>query len=282
MKTAVVTGATSGIGLATAIRLAGMGVRVIGVGRNDERCATAMRTMEAICDVGQTAYVAGDLSTTAAVRRVAQDIRILLGGNAGPLDILIHAAGTVSSWHVSTGEAYELQFAVNHLAPFLLTHELMPNLRQAVSARVLTVSSNSHYHTRIHWDDVMMRRHYRCLAAYRQSKLCNVLFSAELARRLQDTSIWTYAIDPGLVDTDIGSKGTSGIEHLVWRFRRRSGDAPEVPAGFMADIATSPDYAGQSGGYWRNGRWKRASAYARERNPASRLWILSERLCGID
>lgn len=276
-KTAVVTGAASGIGRETARILLERGFFVIGLVRSPER---AEQTRQALGDCNRLRLVAGDLSLTASVRAIAAEITGLLASYGGGLDALIHCAGSVSSRHRMTIEGIELQFAVNHLAPFLLTHALMDCLTAAGDARVLTVSSASHYGARIRWKDIMMRRRYSCLAAYKQSKLCNVLFTAELARRAAGI-LTSYAIDPGLVNTDIGLKGTGGIERLFWSLRQRRGDAPTVPAGYMAKIADDPEYAGRTGLYWKNGAPRTPSRAARDPDEARRLWELSERLCGM-
>ena len=191
MKIAVVTGATSGIGLATAKRLAGRDVYVIGVGRDKARCAAAKQGILEYAPMAKVEYVLGDLSTTQGVRDIAAQVKML----TGQVDYLLNCAGTVSSWFVSTSEGFELQFAVNHLAPFLLTMELMDVLKTSDDARVLVISSASHYHTKVNWKDVMMRRHYSCLAAYKQSKLLNVLFTSELARKYPELT--TFAVDRG-------------------------------------------------------------------------------------
>ncbi|MDP4152901.1 MAG: SDR family oxidoreductase [Bacillota bacterium] len=280
-KTAVVTGATAGIGLSAAKMLVKAGINVIGVGRDPDRCRAAKEAIIAETNNTNIRYITGDLSSILEVTRIASEIKTLLAENGGKLDILMNVAGTVSSWFVGTPDGYELQFAVNHLAPFLLTHELLPCLLSASAARVLVVSSGSHYHTRISWKDVMMRRHYSCLAAYKQSKLCNVLFITELARRLKDTPVCTYAIDPGLADTDIGLKGTTDIERFVWKLRQHSGTPPEIPAKYMVNVATKPEYAGKTGLYWQNGKEKKPSSVSRDQKQGEILWKLSEKLCGI-
>jgi NAD(P)-dependent dehydrogenase (short-subunit alcohol dehydrogenase family) len=280
-KTAVVTGATAGIGLCAARMLAAKGIEVIGVGRSEERCASAAESIEGSCGK-RPRYVVGDLATTEGVRKIAEGVGHLLGEDEGRLDILMNIAGAVASWHTSSAENYELQFAVNHLAPFLLTRELLLFLRRSQEARILVVSSESHRHARVRWDDVMMRRRYSLLAAYKQSKLCNALFVAELARRLRSPSISAYAIDPGLARTDLGLKGTFGIERMVWKLRRLQGVEPEVPARHMVEVATEAYSAGRSGLYWKGGRPIEPDRRVRDAEAAGRLWALSERLCGIE
>ncbi|MDR1590325.1 MAG: SDR family NAD(P)-dependent oxidoreductase [Oscillospiraceae bacterium] len=279
--TAVVTGATSGIGLAAARLLAEKGVYVLGVGRDARRCGQAEYSIRAACPQARIEYVTGELGGVGSVRELAAELadRVERTGG-GKLDILAHVAGAVSTWRMQTDEAYEMQFAVNHLAPFMLTGELMPLLRRSGGARVLAVSSGSHYRARIRWDDVMMHRRYRCLAAYGQSKLCNILFIAELARRESDSGLSAYAFDPGLVNTDIGLKGTRGLEKFVWERRKKRGRPPEVPAAYLAELVTAPEYAGRSGLYWKDGRVKTPSRRARDPRAQRRLWALSEELCG--
>ncbi len=176
-KTIVVTGATAGIGQATAHALALRGAHVIGVGRSPARCQALREAILAERPGARVSVAAADLASQRQIRQLAAEIRaIVAAAGEAKIDALVNNAGTVSSWHKMTEDGYELQFAVNHLAAFLLTHELMPLLGKAPSARVVTVSSASHHGTRMHWPDVMYRKRYNCLAAYKQSKLANVLF----------------------------------------------------------------------------------------------------------
>lgn len=282
-KTFVVTGATSGIGLAAAEQLVGRGGFVIGVGRSPERCAHAQAHLRSL-DSGVNAVVLlADLSAQSAVHAVAGEIGQVLQERGGGLDGLINNAGTFYYWLTLTPEGFEMQWAVNHLAPFLLTHELLPFLRQAPSARVVTVSSGSHYNTRLHWDDIQLRRGYNGLRAYKQTKLANVLFTAELKRRLgADSTVRAFAADPGLVDTDIGAKSDSAISRWIWSLRRRGGISAAESARGVVFLAVEPSIQESADIYWLHGKAKKPSHYAQEAGAARRLWELSEKMCGIE
>ena len=178
-KTMVVTGATSGIGLAVADRLASQGAYVIGVGRSAERCMQVESRLRTAHPEGKAAYCVADLSLQSQVRQLAAQIWEKLGSNGTThLDGLVNNAGTFTYKLTLTPEGFEMQWAVNHLAAFLLTHELLPLLQAAPVARVVTASSMSHYLGRMHWDDIQLRRGYNGLRAYRQTKLANVLFTS--------------------------------------------------------------------------------------------------------
>lgn len=283
LLTAVVTGATSGIGQATAAALAARGARVIGVGRSEARCRAAREAILSASPKARISFLIADLASQHAVRQLAADLRSTLHeAGTDRLDVLINSAGTVSSWRDVTEDGYELQFAVNHLAPFLLTLELMPLLEAASSPRVITVSSGSHYRTRMHWEDVMYRRGYRVLKSYKQSKLANVLFTAEFNRRCLETNgVRAYAADPGLVNTKIGLKGTHGLARWVWERRSARGRGPEEAAEGIVFLATDPAAGEAEGVYWKDGRPTRPSKQARDKGDAGRLWALSARLCGL-
>lgn len=281
-KTIAITGATAGIGRAALTALAGRGAHVIGAGRSAAKCAAVRADVLGEYPGARLSFAVADLASQRQVRALAAEIREMLDG--APLDALINNAGTVASWYTATEDGYELQFAVNHLAPFLLTHELLPALRGpkaggAEAGRVLTVSSGSHRGAKIHWPDVMLRQGYGTLAAYKQSKLANVLFSAEFNRRMAGTGVRAYAVDPGLVNTEIGLKGTGGVVQTVWDVRRRGGVSPEEGASTLVYLASEPSPGDAL--YWKDCAPAEASREARSAAEAARLWSLSERLCGI-
>lgn len=282
-RTIVVTGATSGIGLAAAMRLAGMGVRLIGVGRSAERGEQALRQIMRAHPGAQARFLTADLASQRQVRRLAEQVHAAAAAlSGGRLDALVNNAGAVASRRTLTEDGYELQFAVNHLAPFLLTHTLLPLLQNTPQGRVITVSSTSHYHARMHWQDLTFRRGYFVLRAYRQSKLANVLFSAELNRRLAGKSkVRAYAVDPGLVNTGIGTKGTSAFVSWVWRQRAASGRTPEQGAETLVWLASQPQLSDPQALYWKDCHPAAPSREALKPDQAARLWALSEQMCGL-
>jgi len=281
-KTIVITGATGGIGLAAATALCQKGAYVLGTGRSKEKCSHALDMVRTKCPSAKIGFVIADLAVQSQVRELAEEIKGQLRENGREgIDVLVNNAGTFSSWYVCTDDGFELQFAVNHLAPFLLTHELFPLFRRSGDARILTVSSGSHYNTKINWKDIQLRKRYCSLRAYKQSKLCNVLFTAELNRRLSGReNIRAYAVDPGLVKTNIGLKKTNQMERMVWKLRQKQGVAPEQGAETIVFLASERISAG--GLYWKDRRPKRPSRYAEREAEAARLWGLSEQMCGID
>jgi len=223
-KTYVITGATSGIGYATVELLLRHGANVVGIGRNPDRCEKADATLKLVNAEGKIAWCSADLSLTSAVHSLAKDIqgKLVAWGLEG-LDGLVNNAGTVPFRQTFTLEGLDTQWAVNHMAPFILSIKLMPLLHSGTTTRILTISSNSHYRGRMHWDDIQLSRHYGTLRAYEYTKLCNVLFTVELDRRLRGSGRRAFAADPGLVNTDIGTKSKSPIASLFWSIRRRGG-----------------------------------------------------------
>lgn len=279
MNTVVITGATSGIGLETARILTRHGFRVLAVGHSRDNCD---RAKESILSENKEAKITcffGDLMQQREVTRVAREITDSLNENGnGELYALINNAGCARSWYMTTDEGYEQQFALNYLAGFLLTHELLPLLQKA-KGRVIMTGSRSHKGIKVHWDDVMLRRGYNPLTAYKQSKLCDILFAAGFNERYAAMGVRAYVVDPGLVNTDIGNKKTGGLVNFVWMLRKRHGVAPAVPAktyAFLCEQECAP-----KGLYYK---LCKETAYSRQvtSENANRLFALSERLCGVN
>lgn len=277
MQTAVITGATSGIGLAAAKELLAGGFRVIGIGRTPASCTAALDGLEASWKASAI-FLAGDLMQQREVLRLAADIRERLEQlNEGRLDVLINNAGCVRSWYATSEDGYEQQFALNHLAGFLMSHELMQQLVKG-RGRILFTGSGSHQGIDVNWDDIMFSRHYNPLKVYKQSKLCNMLTALELNSRFGQAGVRAFVVDPGLVRTEIGCKQTGGLVSLVWSLRKRQGVAPEVPARTFAYLS-DPDNK-PSGLYFYNSKPRAYSRFVSD-DRARRLYALSEVLCGV-
>ncbi len=278
MKTAVVTGASSGIGFAVLKALAAENMRVIGVGRIPENCEKAKAALLSVYPKANAEWFCADLSVQNDVNTLADGILAHLEESGGVLDVLINNAGGVRNGYTETPDGYELQFALNHLAGFLLTHRLWRALQKA-GGRVIITGSNSHKHTRMHWRDVMYKKRYNCLWAYKQSKLCNLLFAREIGRRFAGSGVRAYVVDPGLVNTDIGNKQTQGVVTAFWNVRKRYGTAPEVAAQTYAWLSSTEP--APEGLYFYNSSVKAYSPHADNVQDAKRLFELSEKLCGI-
>ena len=212
------------------------------------------------------------------VERVAsQIIQLLQDRNENRLDVLINNAGCVRSWYTTTEEGFEQQFALNHLASFLLTYRLLSQLKRA-QGRVIFTGSESHKHMRMHWNDLMLTRGYNPLTAYKQSKLANILFAKGLNERYLGDGITSYVVDPGLVCTDIGCKNTGGLVDWVWSRRKKHGVPPEVPAKTYAYLCETNPAPREL--YYHLCKPNNYSCQVTHEN-AEKLFALSEKLCGI-
>jgi len=281
-KAFVITGATSGIGLGAATALAKAGALVIGVGRSEANIQQAAGLIQQENPGACLHFFLADLSAQNHVRTLGFQIqKYLQAETGGQLHALINNAGTVSNRFTVTEDGYELQFAVNHLAAFHLTHLLLPQLAAVPESRVVTVASNSHRGMRMYWRDVMCRRNYNTLLAYKQSKLANVLFTYEFNRRFSKNGILAIAADPGLVNTSIGLKGTYGLVRWIWQRRSQGGADPGVIGKEVAWLAAAPEVNTRESAYWKHGVPVQPSRYARNESEARRLWELSESLCRI-
>ena len=281
-KTFVITGATSGIGLAAAEILAGLGAAVIGVSRDADKCALTEKNLRLKSGNPRVYTLAADLSLQTEVRGLAVRIGELLQSQGiGWLDGLVNNAGTFTYWMSLTADGVETQWAVNHLAGFLLTHELLPWLQAAPEARVVTVSSASHRQGRSDWSDPQTRRRYFGLHTYENTKLANVLFTTEFNRRHTGGNVRAFALDPGLVNTEIGFKGTPAIAAKIWQVRRAFGNPPEIPARAIARLLLENQGNGDPLPYWKDGRPLRPSRRALDAQDAARMWTYSSNLCAI-
>lgn len=274
----LVTGASSGIGRATAAGLLALGARVAIAGRDAERTAATARDLGAAGGAaGPVEMFVADLSSMAEVRRVAGEVQDRLPR----LDVLVNNAG--GYWHTRrvTADGLERTFATNHLAPFLLTNLLLDRLREAPHGRVVTVASGAHALGRIDFDDLQGERAYSGARAYNQSKLANVLFTAELARRLAGTTVSANALHPGMVRTGFGAGDPGTVQRLLVPFLRPFLRSPAKGAETSIHLASSPAVDGVSGGYFAGRRPRRPSAAARDEAVAVRLWQVSAGLAGL-
>ncbi len=274
----VVTGATSGIGLAVCGLLLGSGYSVLAVGRCAEHCLSARDALLKKRADADLAFFSGDLLQQRDVLRVADEVAAYLDERfGGRLWGLVNNAGCVRSWYMTTDEGYEQQFALNHLAGFLLTHRLLPYLKNA-GGRVLFTASQSHKHMKMRWHDPMFQKRYHPLLAYKQSKLCNLLTAFALNERFGREGVSAYCVDLGLVNTGIGSKKTGWLVDFIWKLRRRGGAPPETAArtyGYLLNESEPP-----AGLYFGHCRPEPYSAEVGRGN-ADRLYALSETLCGL-
>ncbi len=279
-KTAVVTGATSGIGLAAAKLFALHGAQVIGIGRDTDRCRNAKAEIQKACPGARVTFLLADLSSQQQIRRLAKDIRAKLAREENPcLDILVNNAGIYSQSKVLTPDGIEKTMAVNHLAPFLLTWLLLPELNRSPSGLVITISSDSHYNMTINPATVFNPEFYIGIQAYGRSKLANVLFTQEFNRQNKNSSVHAYAVDPGLVRTEIAFKGQPALSRIIWKLRRSAGVEPEVPARTVLYLACEPSKQDSRESYWYNQKPKKCSREARNTGLAAKLWDTSMKLC---
>jgi NAD(P)-dependent dehydrogenase (short-subunit alcohol dehydrogenase family) len=284
LRAYAVTGGTSGIGLAIVEALLARGMKVMAVARSPKRCAAQQERLRREYPQGQVDFCVADLAIQPQVRKAAQEIEGWLAeGNMAGLDGLVNNAGTFVFWQTMTPEGFDTQWAVNHLAPFLLTLELLPLLQRARDPRVVTVSSGSHYGASLNWNDIQLLGGYNPLRAYKQSKLANVLFTAELNRRLgPDSPIRAVAADPGLVNTHIGEKSKSRLARWVWSLRRRGGAQPEKAAAGVVQLLFDPAVRESPDIYWKYGKPKAPNPYALNPDHARRLWDISAQMTGVD
>jgi NAD(P)-dependent dehydrogenase (short-subunit alcohol dehydrogenase family) len=276
-KIVVVTGASSGIGLETARGLATLGAHVVMVCRSHERGEAARLDLLHETEGARIDLLVADLSAQSQVRRLAEEI----GRRFDRLDVLVNNAAVVYSRQTFSEDGIEMQLAVNHLAYYLLSRLLLDHLRRAEGARIVNVASRAHFRGRIDFNDLHTSRRYFGPRAYSQSKLANVLFTYELARRLAGSRVTANCLHPGLVRTRFGSKHTLRRHSLLHSLSCLLGVPPAKGARTSIYLASAPEVAGVTGRYWVNARPARSSAASHDRRVAERLWQVSAELTGL-
>ena len=278
-KTALVTGASSGIGLVTARELARRGANVIIVARNPEKTERARSAIQFAVPNAQLDVRLCDLSLLANVRQLAEE----LTRDYSKLDILINNAGSMPGPHTLTSEGHELSWVTNHLSVFALTQLLLPLLSAAETGRIVTVASEAHWLGEIEFSQEVRNapEKYSWLTAYADSKLANILFTNELAYRLELTNVTANCLHPGLVDTGLVHAGSSWAMKLLWWPAKPFMITPERGAQTTLYLATAPEVAKVSGSYFKNSRPSRSSSRSQNRSDAARLWRTSEEETGL-
>jgi retinol dehydrogenase 14 len=276
-KTVLVTGGTGGIGKATAIGLAALGARVGITGRDQARAHDAAAQIRAASGNDAVDVFAADMSIQAQVRSLASEVLA-----AYPrLDVLVNNVGGFWAHRHVTADGLEHTFALNHLAPFLLTNLLLDRLKGSAPARVITVSSGAQAMGRLNFDDLQGTRKYSGQRAYNQSKLANVMFTYELARRLEGTGVTANVLHPGVVRTAFGAEDSSPLYKVMLPLARPFMKTPAQGASTPIYLASSPDVAGVTGRYFANSKLKTSNKSSYDTVAAARLWQVSADLSGL-
>src|SRR5438128_3774005 len=272
-RVCVITGANSGIGKATALELAGMGATCVIFARNQQKGETAMSEITKQTGNDSIELLLADLSSLQSVRELAQQFQ----AKYPKLHVLINNAGLFNQRRHVTPDGYEATFAINYLAPFLLTNLLLPELKSSEPSRIVNVPSVAHYNRHIDFDDLNMEKTYGGWKAYQQSKLALVLFTHELARKLQGTGVTVNSVHPGTVATNIWSRpmGPLGFIMAVPKLFMIS---PERGAETIVYLASSDEAGGLNGEYLEKLNVKKSSDESYDEEIAQRLWDVSTKL----
>src|SRR6266480_425905 len=278
-KICVVTGANSGIGKATALELAQMGATVVMVCRDRARGEEARSEITTKSRNNAVDLLLADLSSQQSIRQLVENFQ----QHYTHLHVLINNAGAGAAFtgRRETVDGLEMTFAVNYLAPFLLTNLLLDVLKASAPARIVNVSSASHKSGYIQMDDLQGEKHNRSMRAYPQSKLAIVLFTYELARRLQGTGVTANCLDPGFVATNIGQTGASLPVRLLIKLIGSFGTSPEKGAKTSIYLASSPEVEGVTGKYFVKSLPKRSAAISYDESLQRQLWEQSAKLVNL-
>jgi NAD(P)-dependent dehydrogenase (short-subunit alcohol dehydrogenase family) len=265
-KICLVTGATDGVGKITALTLTQAGATVIGVGRNPEKIKATLA--EAGKTAGSLEFLTADLSSQAEIRALADEFK----RKYDRLHVLVNNAGALFTSYRESADGIEMTFALNHLSYFLLTNLLLDTIQASAPARIVNVSSNAHEGNTLNFDDLNYRHHYREWTAYGASKLANILFTYELARRLQGTGVTVNAVHPGFVNTNF--QRAAGLN-------MRGPLPPEEGADTQIWLAQSKEVEGVTGKYFVRRRDTRSSEISYDQAVAKQLWEVSAKMVGL-
>lgn len=276
-KVMLVTGATDGIGKVTALELARRGATVVGVGRNPEKCAAVEKELRATAINPAVEFIVGDLSSQHDIYAVADAFK----RNHRRLDVLVNNAGGVVYTREESVDGIEMTWALNHLGYFMLTNLLLDVLRASRPSRVVNVSSNAHRNGKINFADLQFTNGFSGWRAYSQSKLANILFSNELARRLEGSGVTSNALHPGFVASRFGRSGNGAMTTLMGWIQGVAAITPQQGAQTSLYLATSREVEGVSGLYFDKSKPVAPAAAAMDVETAHRLWQVSEAMVGM-
>lgn len=271
-KICLITGASSGVGKATAHGLAELGATVIGVGRDKIRCGEASSEIRQVSGNPDVEFLVADLSDQDRVRQLVRDFKAMFKR----LDVLINNAGAFFLWRKLSPQGIEMTWALNHLNYFLLTNLLLEQIIASAPARIVNVASGAHYRGKLHFDDFNLEKGYNGWKAYSQSKLANVLFTYELVRRLDDQGVTVNSLTPGFVATRIGHNTGPILKNLVSLVQKLGGQTPEEGAETITYLASSPDVPGITGKFFIDKKAVKSSPISYDQETAQRLWESSE------
>jgi NAD(P)-dependent dehydrogenase (short-subunit alcohol dehydrogenase family) len=272
----VVTGGTSGIGRAATLALAKTGARLVLVARDAGRATATVDDVASATGRRDVEVVLGDLSVQAEVRRVAAALR----ARWPRIDVLLNNAGVVNLRHTTTADGIESTFAVNHLAYFMLTLLVRESLVAAPRARIVNVASDAHRWGRLDFEDLGNTKRYKAMRVYGQSKLCNILFTYMLARRLAGSTVTANCLHPGAVATRLG-QNNGRIATMLTKLLAPFFRSAEGGADTAVYLATSPDVATATGGYFVDRKPRRSAQITYDEAVQARLWEASEQLTGV-
>jgi NAD(P)-dependent dehydrogenase (short-subunit alcohol dehydrogenase family) len=277
-KVCLITGATNGIGKVAALELAKKGATVIVAGRNAQKTEQVVQEIKQATGHERVHHVLADLSLMSGVHALADDIL----QRYDRLDVLLNNAGGIFNQRQVTSEGLELTFALNHMSYFLLTQRLLELLRVSAPARVINVSSNAHFGTqKLNFDNLQGEKSYFGFGAYSSSKLANVLFTYELARRLVGTGITANALHPGAVSTGFGMNNRDVISKVLFTLFKMVTISPEQGAQTSIYLASSPQVNGVTGKYFDKSKPVASSPASYDEAAQHRLWQISEQIAGI-